>query len=172
MIHHSSRKDLRPNGRQRPCRRSSALGRRCPAPRHGVGPRHSISEVDGPTAQHRGRPPFEDLESRALRGWRSMEGPTQDSMVRLRTIKRRRGFRRKSGTEWLVPLLQLWRCAVMLSARYDRTRASFIGNYALLLQRLSRTKNISFVSGIGINLCYAETATWRHGGQGPRLRFG
>jgi aryl-alcohol dehydrogenase-like predicted oxidoreductase len=50
------------------------------------GSRGSVSEVDGPPARHSGRPSFEDPISRALRGWRSLEGPPPYPVVRLRNL--------------------------------------------------------------------------------------
>src|ERR1700728_4247038 len=48
-----------------------------------VGFARSVSEVDGPSARYRGRPAFEGPVSRALYGWRSLEGSPRDPVARL-----------------------------------------------------------------------------------------
>ena len=64
-------------GGQHPRRRPSALGRGRPATGRGVGSGHSLSEVDGLSARHRGGPASEGPASRALREggpWKDLRG--------------------------------------------------------------------------------------------------
>jgi aryl-alcohol dehydrogenase-like predicted oxidoreductase len=65
-------------------RKASAFGRRSPASGCGVGSGRSVSEVDGPSARHRGRPAFKGPVSGALRRWRSLDGSPPNPVVRLR----------------------------------------------------------------------------------------